>query len=202
MREMDVVGVRVEMPANLPMVLLREVVGHRYLPIWIAATEASAIANAQEGVLPPRPLTHDLMAEVITTLGHRLSEVHITQLTDNVFHAALIIDGVEIDARASDAIALALRTGSDIYCADDVLDAAGIDVPSEADDQVEKFREFLDSVSADDFVAPEAEEGEPPSSPTSPSGPAGPTASDDSVDPDEDDPEPGSGPAPDGPQRN
>jgi bifunctional DNase/RNase len=69
MRELDVVGVRVEMPSNAPMVLLREVGGSRYLPIWIGANEASAIANAQEGVVPPRPLTHDLMVDTLQTLG-------------------------------------------------------------------------------------------------------------------------------------
>ena len=80
MRELDVVGVRVEMPSNAPVVLLREVGGSRYLPIWIGANEASAIANAQEGVVPPRPLTHDLMVDTLATLGHRLTEVHITEL--------------------------------------------------------------------------------------------------------------------------
>ncbi|MFX4270794.1 bifunctional nuclease family protein [Propionibacteriaceae bacterium Y1685] len=163
MRELDVVGVRMEMPSNIPMVLLREVVGHRYLPIWIGAHEASAIANAQEGVLPQRPLTHDLLAEVISGMGHRLTEVHITELTDNTFHAALLIDGVQISARPSDAIALALRTGSDIFCADEVLDEAGIEVPEdEDDDQVEKFREFLDQVSADDFGAEDIDSPEEP----------------------------------------
>ena len=75
MRELDVVGVRVEMPSNAPMVLLREVGGSRYLPIWIGAAEAAAIANAQEGIVPPRPLTHDLMVDTLSTLGHRLTEV-------------------------------------------------------------------------------------------------------------------------------
>ena len=112
MRELDVVGVRVEMPANNPMVLLREVGGVRYLPIWIGASEASAIANAQEGVVPPRPMTHDLMADALATLGHRLTEVHITELTGGTFYAVLLVDGVEISARPSDAIALALRVGS------------------------------------------------------------------------------------------
>lgn len=166
MREMDVVGVRVEMPTNVPMVLLREVIGQRYLPIWIGAAEASAIANAQEGVLPPRPLTHDLMASVLSSLGHRLSAVHISKLEEGIFHATLVVDGVEISSRSSDAIALALRTGSDIFCADEILDAAGIDVPEEDDDEVEKFREFLDHVSADDFSTGEdpgegAGEGQP-----------------------------------------
>ena len=151
MRELDVVGVRVEMPANNPMVLLREVGGVRYLPIWIGASEASAIANAQEGVVPPRPMTHDLMADALTTLGHRLTEVHITELTGGTFYAVLLVDGVEISARPSDAIALALRVGSEILCAEDVLDEAGLEVPDEQEDEVEKFREFLDHVSPEDF---------------------------------------------------
>ncbi len=159
MRELDVVGVRVEMPSNAPMVLLREVGGRRFLPIWIGANEASAIANAQEGVVPPRPLTHDLMVDTLSTLGHRLSEVRITELDGGTFYAILLVDGVEVSARPSDAIALALRIGSDIYCADDVLDEAGIEMPETPEDEVEKFREFLDNVDPDDFVT-----GEEPSS--------------------------------------
>ncbi|WP_114561537.1 bifunctional nuclease family protein [Desertihabitans aurantiacus] len=151
MRELDVVGVRVEMPQNLPMVLLREVGGHRYLPIWIGAGEASAIANAQEGVVPPRPLTHDLFADALKALGHRLVAVHITELTDRTFYAVLKFEGTDVSARPSDAIALALRTGAEIHCADAVLDEAGIEVPEEEDDEVEKFREFLDQVSPEDF---------------------------------------------------
>ena len=152
MRELDVVGVRVEMPSNNPMVLLREVGGVRYLPIWIGASEASAIANAQEGVVPPRPMTHDLMVDTLTTMGHRLTEIRITELTGGTFYAVLLVDGVEISARPSDAIALALRVGSDIYCAEDVLDEAGIEMPEQEEDEVEKFREFLDQVNPDDFV--------------------------------------------------
>jgi bifunctional DNase/RNase len=151
MRELDVVGVRVEMPSNAPMVLLREVGGNRYLPIWIGASEASAIANAQEGVVPPRPLTHDLMVDTLNTLGHRLTEVHITELEGGTFYAVLLVDGIEVSARPSDAIALALRVGSDIYCAEDVLDEAGIEIPEPEEDEVEKFREFLDQVNPDDF---------------------------------------------------
>lgn len=148
-------GVRVEMPSNTPMVLLREVGGHRYLPIWIGTHEASAIASAQEGVVPPRPLTHDLMIDTLGSLGHTLSEIHITELKGRTFHAVLLVDGVEVSSRPSDAIALALRCGAEIYCADEVLETAGIDVPEAEDDEVEKFREFLDHVSADDFVTGE-----------------------------------------------
>jgi bifunctional DNase/RNase len=163
MRELDVVGVRVEMPSNAPMVLLREVGGARYLPIWIGAGEASAIANAQEGIVPPRPLTHDLIVDVLSGLDHTLSEVHITELDGGTFYAVLVIDGVEISSRPSDAIAIALRVGCDIYCAEDVLDEAGILMPDDnetvdgvetldSDTEVAKFREFLDQVNPDDFV--------------------------------------------------
>src|SRR5918994_1260474 len=140
MRELDVVGVRVEMPSNAPMVLLREVGGNRYLPIWIGASEASAIANAQEGVVPPRPLTHDLMVDTLNTLGHRLTEVHITELEGGTFYAVLLVDGIEVSARPSDAIALALRVGSDIYCAEDVLDEAGIEIPQGGEGEGGKIR--------------------------------------------------------------
>jgi uncharacterized protein len=151
-REVDVVGVRVEMPSNQPIVLLREVAGDRYLPIWIGAVEATAIAFAQQGVVPPRPLTHDLLKDVLGATGNELSEVRITEVREGVFYALLVLaSGVEVSARPSDSIALALRTGTKIVCADDVLDEAGLEVPEEDEDEVEKFREFLDSVSPEDF---------------------------------------------------
>src|SRR3954453_4658163 len=161
MRELDVVGVRVEQPSNAPLVLLREGGGSRYLPIWIGASEASAIANAQEGVVPPRPLTHDLMVDTLTTLGHRLTEVHITELERGTFYAVLLVDGIEVSARPSDAIALALRVGSDIYCAEDVLDEAGIEIPEAEEAEVEKFRECRDRVTPDDLVSAEEPESWP-----------------------------------------
>ena len=127
MREVDVLGVRVEMPSNSPIVLLREVEGQRYLPIWIGAVEATAIAFAQQGVVPPRPLTHDLLKDVLESTGNELSEVRITEVKDGMFFATLVLaSGVEVSARPSDSIALALRTGSRILCADEVLaEAAG-----------------------------------------------------------------------------
>ena len=152
MREVDVMGVRVEMPSNQPIVLLREVAGDRYLPIWIGAVEATAIAFAQQGVVPPRPLTHDLLRDVLTATGNELSEVRITEVKDGVFFATLVLSGgAEVSARPSDSIALALRTGTRIVCAEDVLDEAGLAVPAEQEDEVERFREFLDHVTPDDF---------------------------------------------------
>ena len=146
------IGVRVEMPSNQPIVLLREVDGDRYLPIWIGAVEATAIAFAQQGVVPPRPLTHDLIKDLLNATGNDLTEVRITEMKDGIFYALLVFDsGVEVSARPSDSIALALRTGSKIVCAEDVLDEAGLEVPDEQEDEVEKFREFLDHVSPEDF---------------------------------------------------
>lgn len=153
MREMDVLGVRVEMPANRPMLLLRESDGHRYLPIWIGAHEAAEIAHALEGRLPPRPLTHDLMLDVLNSLGHQVNRVDIVSLDDGIFYANLIVDEDSISARPSDAVGLAVRCGATIFCAEEVLDEAGIEVPAKEEDEVERFREFLDHVSADDFVA-------------------------------------------------
>lgn len=149
------IGVRVEMPANQPIVLLREVQGDRYLPIWIGAVEATAIAYAQQGVVPPRPLTHDLLRDVLAATGNELAEVQITEVKDGVFYALLVFaSGAEVSARPSDSIALALRTGSRIVCAEEVLDDAGLSVPEEREeDEVEKFREFLDHVSPEDFDA-------------------------------------------------
>ncbi|WP_152185718.1 bifunctional nuclease family protein [Segeticoccus rhizosphaerae] len=159
MRELDVLGVRVEMPTNNPIVLLRERGGERYLPIWIGAPEATAIAYAQQGVEPPRPLTHDLMKNLLDALGHTLTEVRIVALTDNIYFASLVVDGgVEISARSSDAIALALRTGSRILVEDSLLDEAGVAITPDEDDEVERFREFLDHVTPEDFE----QGGEPP----------------------------------------
>jgi uncharacterized protein len=142
------------MPSNQPIVLLREVSGDRYLPIWIGAVEATAIAFAQQGVVPPRPLTHDLIKDLLNATGQDLSEVRITEMKDGIFYAVLVFgSGVEVSARPSDSIALALRTGSKIVCAEQVLDEAGLEVPDEQEDEVEKFREFLDHVSPEDFEA-------------------------------------------------
>jgi uncharacterized protein len=152
-KELDVLGVRVEMPTNSPIVLLREREGQRYVPIWIGAPEATAIAYAQQGVEPARPLTHDLMVSVIRDLGHTLDAVHITELRENTFIAELHFDGgrTVISARPSDAIAIALRAATPILAREELLDEVGITMAVEEEDEVERFREFLDNVSAEDF---------------------------------------------------
>jgi bifunctional DNase/RNase len=155
--EVEVVGVRVEMPSQQPIILLREASGERYLPIWIGAVEATAIAFAQQGVVPPRPMTHDLLRDVLEATGNPLSEVRITEMRDGIFYASLVLgDSLEISARPSDSIALALRTGSRIVCSEEVLDEAGLAVPDDQEEEVEKFREFLDQITPEDFV-PEQE---------------------------------------------
>ncbi|MEX2486385.1 MAG: bifunctional nuclease family protein [Nitriliruptoraceae bacterium] len=165
MIEMELVGVRVELPANQPIVLLKERDGQRYLPIWVGAVEATAIAFALQGVDTPRPLTHDLFVSVIDELGASLTAVHVTDLRDGTFHAELhlSIDGreVSVSSRPSDAIALASRLDDvPIYSAETVLEEAGIEIDTseldgetsvDAEEEVRQFREFLDEVSPEDF---------------------------------------------------
>ncbi|PZF85120.1 bifunctional nuclease family protein [Jiangella anatolica] len=156
MRELDVVGVRVEMPSNQPIVLLREVGGDRFLPIWIGAVEATAIAFAQQGVVPPRPMTHDLFKDVLDAAGITLEQVRITEMRDNTYYAELVLSGgLEVSSRPSDSIALALRTGSPIYASEPLLDEAGVlmaDPDSEEqEDEVARFRQFLEEVTPEDF---------------------------------------------------
>jgi hypothetical protein len=158
-RELDVVGVRVEMPSNQPIVLLREVDGERYLPIWIGAVEATAIAFAQQGVTPARPMTHDLFKDVIEAVGAQLEQVRITEIRDSTYYAELVFSGgIRVSSRPSDSIALALRTGTPIFAADPLLDEVGIIIADgsdddEQEDELEKFREFLDHVSPEDFAS-------------------------------------------------
>jgi bifunctional DNase/RNase len=150
--KINVVGVRVEMPTNQPIILLQDENSERYLPIWVGAVEATAIAFAQQGIKPPRPLTHDLFTDVLITLQTKLVEVRITALKDGVFFAEIEFgEGHVLSARPSDAIALALRNEASIYAAEEVLTAAGIEIPGEEEDQLDKFREFLDQVKPEDF---------------------------------------------------
>jgi bifunctional DNase/RNase len=156
---LDIVGVRVELPSKQPIVLLKEVGGERYLPIWIGAVEATAIAFAQEGITTARPMTHDLMRDVLRALQTDLTRVTITDLQDGVFFATLVFgNGVEVSARPSDAIALAMRMGAPVYGVEAVLAEAGITVPEEQEQEqeseLEKFREFLDTISPEDFNTP------------------------------------------------
>jgi bifunctional DNase/RNase len=154
---LEVVGVRVELPSNQPIVLLKEQEGTRYLPIWIGANEATAIATAMEGVTPPRPLTHDLMRSVIDAVGALAVRVVITEMRDSIFFADLSLDvsgkEVNISSRPSDAIALAVRTGTPVLAAPAVLEEAGVHFEDEdEEEEVARFREFLEEVTVEDFL--------------------------------------------------
>jgi uncharacterized protein len=167
--EMELVGVRVELPANQPIVLLKERSGTRYLPIWIGAVEATAIAFALQGVETPRPLTHDLFVQVLRDLGADLSAVHVTELRDGTFYAELHLAGADgtstvVSARPSDAIALASRLGDvPIFGAEAVLEEAGLEIEDDdeggedgvdPEEEVRRFRQFLDDIQPEDFQGP------------------------------------------------
>ena len=156
---MEVIGVRVEMPSNQPIILLKEIDGSRFLPIWVGAVEATAIAFAQQGVEPPRPLTHDLMNNLFELLDATLTAVHLTEIKDGVFYATMLLRDsnagqLTISARPSDAIALAVRSHSNILATEELLNEIGIEIPQGdgENQEVEKFREFLDQINPEDFV--------------------------------------------------
>jgi bifunctional DNase/RNase len=149
----EVIGVRIEMPSNQPIVLLKEIGGIRYLPIWVGAVEASAIAFAQQELNPPRPLTHDLFTSVLHIVGTPVVSVHISDLRDGIFYSELVLQGgTTVSARPSDAIALALRVKAPITASEALFEKAGIEIPDQSEDEVEKFRAFLDEINPDDFL--------------------------------------------------
>lgn len=154
--QLTVVGVRIEVPSSQPLVLLRELDGDRFLPIWIGPWEANAIAMALHGMEPPRPLTHDLMKDILETLGVKVNQVVVTELKDGTFYAVIDLTydskRVEVSSRPSDAIALALRMGIKIFASEEVLEAAAVKIPEEEqEEEIKRFRSFLDSVTPEDF---------------------------------------------------
>jgi bifunctional DNase/RNase len=153
------------MPSNQPIVLLKEIDGTRFLPIWVGAVEATAIAFAQQGLEAQRPLTHDLIQDLLERVDITLTSVHITEIKDGVFYAELLLRNAEgalepLSARPSDAVAIALRTKSNILVDSDLLDEIGIDIPDQiandvsaaGDQELEAFREFLDGINPEDFA--------------------------------------------------
>jgi len=156
MIEMELTGVRVELPTNQPIVLLRERGGERYLPIWIGAAEAAAIALCLQGVVTPRPMTHDLMKSILEDLAVQVQRITVTELRESTFFATIELNhggaSYEISSRPSDAIALAVRTSTPIFASEEVLEEAAILIPGDEDEEVEKFREFLDNVTPEDFA--------------------------------------------------
>jgi len=158
--ELQLVGVRVELPTNQPIVLLKEREGERYLPIWIGAVEATAIALGMQGIETDRPMTHDLMRDLLQGLGVTVQRIVITELREGTFYAEIQMssngDTVAVSSRPSDALALAVRMNLEIFANDDVIEEASIAVKDDQDEEevqkeVQKFREFLEQVSPEDF---------------------------------------------------
>jgi uncharacterized protein len=158
---MELIGVRVEIPANTPMVLLQEQDGeHRLLPIYIGSPEAASIHYALEGIDPPRPLTHDLFVSVIGQLGASLSKVVVTEVRDHTYYAELHLlvgdDEQIISSRPSDAIALAVRCEAPLFAESALLDVVGQkpepEPEEEAEEIIDEFKDFIESVSPDDFA--------------------------------------------------
>lgn len=161
--EMKVAGIALDPTNNAPIVVLRDLDGKFILPIWIGIMEASAIAAALEGVQYSRPMTHDLFRSLVEALGTSIEKIEVVDIRDNVFYALITIDHggtrLTIDARPSDAIAIALRTKSPIYVADHVIkDAIRVDTKASAgkvmvgfEQDQEKLKEILEKMNPEDF---------------------------------------------------
>jgi bifunctional DNase/RNase len=151
------------MVGKQPIVLLKTLAGNRFLPIWIGHPEAAAILMRLQEARPPRPATHDLMCSMLEALGAEVTQVSITDLRDNTFFAEVTvsngIDEYQLDSRPSDALALAVRAEAPIYASEQIVVESGIEFEQEAmgdtDEMVEKFRDFLEGVSPEDFMSQE-----------------------------------------------
>lgn len=158
MREMVIYGVSFDMVGKQPIILLKSVDGNEFLPIWIGHPEAAAILMKLQGADTPRPMTHDLMTTLFEQLEIVCEQVAVTELRDNTFYASVTLRHgdrtFEIDSRPSDAIAIAVRTEAPIFVAEEVIAESGIEFEhevEETEDVVEKFRQFLDEVTPEDF---------------------------------------------------
>jgi uncharacterized protein len=156
---MVIYGVSFDMVGKQPIVLLKTVDSNRFLPIWIGHPEAAAILMKLQGATTPRPMTHDLLNDVLGELDVKVAQIAVTELRDNTFFATitLVVDGreIEIDSRPSDALALAVRSGAPIYAAEEVIAESAIEFEHEVEDTeevVDRFKEFLDQVSPEDFA--------------------------------------------------
>jgi bifunctional DNase/RNase len=164
---MVIYGVSFDMVGKQPIVLLKTAEGNRFLPIWIGHNEAAAILMKLQGASTPRPLTHDLVTEILGQLDAQVVRIIVTELRENTFFAEITVqqDGteVQIDSRPSDAIALALRADAPIYAADEVIEESAIEFEGEDVDEeaiVSEFKSFLDQVTPEEFAIDEEEEKE------------------------------------------
>ena len=168
MQEMLIYGVSFDLVGKQPIILLKTAEGNKLLPIWIGHPEAAAILMKLQSQAPPRPMTHDLLSDMLEQLGAQILRITVTELRENTFYAQITLqqDGgeIEIDSRPSDAIALAIRAEAPIFAADRVIEESAIEFEGEEidqdrlDEEVAKFRNFLDEVTPEDFVVEEEEE--------------------------------------------
>jgi bifunctional DNase/RNase len=165
MQQMNVYGVSFDLGGRQPIVLLKTLEGNRFLPIWIGHPEAAAILMKLQNAATPRPMTHDLVTDILGELGAKVIQVAVTELRENTFYAQVTVqqDGseFEVDSRPSDAIALAVRAEAPIFVADEVIDESAIEFEGEEisdealEKEVSKFRSFLENVTPDEFAAGE-----------------------------------------------
>src|SRR5437763_16415589 len=170
MQEMQIYGVSFDLVGKQPIVLLKTAEGNKFLPIWIGHPEAAAILMKLQSQAAPRPMTHDLMSEMLKRLEAQVVRITVTELRENTFYAQITVtlDGreIEVDSRPSDAIALAIRADAPIFAADRVIEESAIEFEGEDVDQevleaeVAKFKNFLDEVTPEDFAAAESEDDE------------------------------------------
>ena len=168
MQEMLIYGVSFDLVGKQPIVLLKTAEGNKFLPIWIGHPEAAAILMKLQSQAPPRPMTHDLLSDVLEQLGAQIVRITVTELRENTFYAQITLqqDGseIEVDSRPSDAIALAIRAEAPIFAADRVIEESAIEFEGDEidqerlDDEVAKFRNFLDEVTPDQFAVENGEE--------------------------------------------
>jgi bifunctional DNase/RNase len=158
MQEMVIYGVSFDMVGKQPIVLLKTTEGNKFLPIWIGHPEAAAILMKLQGASTPRPMTHDLVTDMLTRLEARVVRIAVTELRENTFYALITVavngSEIEIDSRPSDAIALAVRAGAPIFAAEDVIEESAIEFEHEdvnEEEVVEEFKKFLEDVKPEDF---------------------------------------------------
>jgi bifunctional DNase/RNase len=168
MQEMLIYGVSFDLVGKQPIVLLKTAEGNKFLPIWIGHPEAAAILMRLQSQSPPRPMTHDLLSDMLEQLGAQIVRITVTELRENTFYAQITLqqDGseIEVDSRPSDAIALAIRAEAPIFAADRVIEESAIEFEGDEidqerlDDEVAKFRHFLDEVTPDQFAVENGED--------------------------------------------
>jgi uncharacterized protein len=162
MQEMVIYGVSFDLVGKQPIVLLKTADGNKFLPIWIGHPEAAAILMKLQSQAPPRPMTHDLVTDMLEQIGAHVTRITVTELRENTFYAQITVqmDGseIEVDSRPSDAIALAIRAEAPIFAADRVIEESAIEFEGDevSDEEIEQkvteFKQFLDEVTPDQFA--------------------------------------------------